>query len=114
MKYTLTEPCAECPFLIGSGFTFRRLSEHASGEFACHKACIVNDDGVFEARSDKTPHCAGALIFLEKQDKPHQMMRICERLGLYDRTKLNMEANVGSEPGDYRQKRAFSASGESK
>ena len=101
MKYNLTEPCAECPFLIGSGFTYRSLAEHASGEFACHKACVV-EDGVYVARSNKTPHCAGALIFLEKQDKPHQMMRICERLGVYDRTKLNMGSNVGSSPRDYR------------
>jgi hypothetical protein len=103
MKYNLTEPCDACPFLIGSGFTYRSLAEHASGEFACHKACTL-DDGVYVARGDKTPHCAGALIFLEKQDKPHQMMRICERLGMYDRTKLNMDAAVGSSPRDYRTK----------
>lgn len=39
-------------------------------------------------------HCAGALIFLEKIEEPHQMMRICERLGMYDRTKLDMDAPV--------------------
>jgi hypothetical protein len=95
MKYNLTEPCDECPFLIGSGFKLRALQRHASGEFACHKACVVDEEsGDFVPRNDKTPHCAGALIFLEKQDAPHQMMRICERLGLYDRTKLNMSAPV--------------------
>lgn len=102
MKYNMTEPCDACPFLKGSGFQFRSLVTHASGEFACHKACDVNEEsGNFEARSEKTPHCAGALIFLEKQNRPHQMMRICERLGMYDRTKLNMDANVGDHPGDY-------------
>ena len=106
MKYTMTTPCHECPFLIGSGFTYRSLMKHASGEFPCHKACDVDEEtGDFVPHSDKTPHCAGALIFLEKQDAPHQMMRICERLGLYDRSKLNMDAPVGSEPGDYRMKR---------
>ena len=82
MKYTLREPFKECPFLIGSGFTFMSLIEHASGEFPCHKACELSDEGVYEPRSEKTPHCAGALIFLEKRGQPHQMMRICERLGM--------------------------------
>lgn len=106
MRYTLTDPCDACPFLIGNGFTYPALVAHASGEFACHKACVVDEDeGVFVPRNDKTPHCAGALIFLEKQERPHQMMRIVERLGLYDRTKLNMNAAVGSEPCDYRKER---------
>lgn len=107
MKYTLTEPCDACPFLLGSGFTFRSLTMHAAGEFACHKACKLvetEDEGsVYMPRNDKTPHCAGALIFLEKQNRPHQMMRICERIGLYDRAKLNMNARVGSKPSDYRR-----------
>lgn len=97
MKYTLTEPCDACPFLKGSGFTWRSLCAHASGEFACHKACDLVD-GRYVARNSKTPHCAGALIFLEKQNKPHQMMRICERLGMYDRTKLNITAPVVDGP----------------
>lgn len=101
MNYKLTTPCDACPFLIGSGFTFRSLSEHSRGEFGCHKACNLDEEtGNYEPQA-KTPHCAGALIFLEKQDRPHQMMRICERLGMYDRAKLNMDANVGSTPGDY-------------
>lgn len=95
MKYNLTEPCNECPFLIGSGFKLARLKAHASGEFACHMACKIDEEsGDFVARGKKTPHCAGALIFLEKRNTPHQMMRICERIGLYDRRKLNMKAPV--------------------
>lgn len=111
MKYTLTTPCDGCPFLLGSGFTFGSLTQHARGEFGCHKACKLDDEtGNFEPL-DKTPHCAGALIFLEKQNKPHQMMRICERLTgkdgrpMYDASKLNMNAPVGSKPSDYRPTR---------
>lgn len=99
MKYTLHTPCDACPFLKGSGFTWRSLVEHSSGEFACHKTCTLSDEGTFEPR-EKSPHCAGALIFLEKQEAPHQMMRICERIGLYDRTKLNMDAPVVESPSD--------------
>lgn len=106
MKYSLTTPCDQCPFLIGSGFTYARLREFASGEFPCHKTCKTEereDEGtVYVARSDKTPHCAGALIFNEKRNTTTQMMRICERLGVYDHTKLDMDANVGDGPRDYR------------
>lgn len=106
MNYKLTTPCAECPFLIGSGFTYRSLVAHAGGEFPCHKACDVEEaTGNFVPRGEKTPHCAGALIFLEKQDAPHQMMRIAERLGMYDRSKLNMDAPVGTKPSDYGRRR---------
>jgi hypothetical protein len=108
VNYALTSPCDECPFLIGSGFTYRSLVAHASGEFPCHKACDVveDEDGVevfVERKNGKTPHCAGALIFLKKQEQPHQMMRISERLGMYDRTKLDMGAPVVSGPSDCRK-----------
>lgn len=104
MNYTMTEPCDQCPFLVGSGFTYQSLVAHAKGEFACHKTCKLEDD-VYVARNINTPHCAGALIFLEKQNAPHQMMRIAERLGRYDRTKLNMKANVGKSPKDFRSEK---------
>ncbi len=94
MNYSMTEPCDACPFLLDSGFKLASLKRHASGEFACHKTCELSDDtGNYEPKK-KSLHCAGALIFLEKRDRPHQMMRICERLGMYDRTKLNMKAPV--------------------
>lgn len=104
MKYTMRKPCDQCPFLKGSGFTWASLVAHASGEFPCHKTCTVNDEGLFEAR-DSSPHCAGALIFLEKQEAPHQMMRICERLGFYDRRKLDMSAPVVGSPKGCGRKR---------
>lgn len=103
MKYTMTEPCEECPFLVGSGFSYQSLSDHASGQFACHKTCKLSEEtDVFEPTS-KSLHCAGALIFNEKRGQPHQLMRIAKRLKLYDRTKLNMQAQVGSTPEEYRR-----------
>ena len=104
MNYNMTEPCDACPILLGSGFTYRSLSAHASGEFACHKTCELSDDtGNFEPKK-KSLHCAGALIFLEKKNAPHQMMRIRERLGMYDRTKLNMDAPVVARAADCKRK----------
>ena len=57
----------------------------------------VDDEGEPDAASRDTTgeaHCAGALILLEKLGEPSQMMRVCERIGLYDRTKLDMAAPV--------------------
>jgi len=39
-------------------------------------------------------HCAGALILLEKLEQPSQMMRIAERLRMYDARQLDMDAPV--------------------
>jgi hypothetical protein len=101
----MTTPCNECPYLKGSGFTLASLQRHASGEFACHKQCDLSDEGTYtEKPRDKSAHCAGALIFLEKQGRPHQMMRICERLGFYDHTKLDMAAPVGTAAADFRRR----------
>lgn len=94
MNYTMTKPCDACPFLKGSGFKLPSLKSHASGEFACHKTCTLDDESGDYEPTEKSLHCAGALIFLEKRDAPHQMMLICERLGMYDRTKLDMSAPV--------------------
>jgi hypothetical protein len=99
MHYTMTTPCDACPFLkkYKHAFTMGRLEEMASAEFHCHKIGTTADDG--KGSEDFVPtadshYCAGALIFLEKRDEPNQMMRIAERLGLYDRRKLNMRAPV--------------------
>jgi hypothetical protein len=90
----MTEPCAECPFTnrMKKGFTLNRLNQFASGSFPCHKTASDND-GKFEA-NNKSVHCAGALIYLEKRNSPNQMMRIAKRLGMYDHTKLKMDSDV--------------------
>ncbi len=95
VHYEMRSPCKECPFLVGTGYREGRLEQFASGEFPCHKASVLNEDADYVPRPDgKTPHCAGALIYNEKRNRPHQMMRICERLGFYDASKLDMNANV--------------------
>jgi hypothetical protein len=102
MHYKMHTPCDECPFLKGSGFSLRSLQAHASGEFACHKQCDLDEDGNYRQKpNQKSAHCAGALIFLEKQGRPHQMMRISERVGLYDRSKLDIDAEVGTTQKDF-------------
>lgn len=97
MKYDMTKPCDLCPFrcddkrLTVAPSTLRGF---ASGEFCCHKTGVSDEEGSKIVPTAESQHCAGALIFLEKLNAPHQMMRIAERLGMYDRTKLDMDAPI--------------------
>lgn len=77
---------------MAHGFSLSRLTQFARGEFPCHQT--ADDESGEYLPTEKSIHCAGALIFNEKRDRPHQMMRIYERLGMYDRTQLNMDAPV--------------------
>lgn len=104
MKYELTRPCAKCPFRsdIPSYISPARVREIEytldRGEFPCHETCDYDhedEDGMpFGRETEQSQHCAGALILLEKEERPSQMMRIMERLRMYDRTKLDMSAPV--------------------
>ncbi len=97
MKYTMSKPCDACPFLkkMSHGFTMRRLRELiGEGSFHCHKSGDNDEESGDFVPTENSVHCAGALIFLEKRNQPNQMMRIAERLGMYDRTKLDMKASV--------------------
>jgi hypothetical protein len=95
VQYNLVRPCDDCPFLKKhtKGYTMEQLKGFSSGEFPCHKTSDQDDEGNF-TDSETASHCAGALIFLEKRHQPHQMMRICERLNMYDASKLDMKAKV--------------------
>ena len=103
--YRLTRPCAKCPFradidpylLPGRIDELERSLRY--GEFYCHETTDQSqlDDGADDDHYNPDggeAHCAGALILLEKIERPSQMMRVCERIGLYDRTKLDMKAPV--------------------
>jgi hypothetical protein len=97
MEYTMTGPCPKCPFRTDIRPFLRkaRAREITSGApFQCHATVdyTANDDGRTE--TPNAQHCAGLLILLEHMGRPHQMMRICERLGLYDRRKLSMNTPV--------------------
>jgi len=65
----------------------RIFLQKGTGDFACHRTLGEDDDGETVVTAE-SQHCAGALIFAEKHEAPTQMMRICERLGLYDASKL--------------------------
>lgn len=86
MNFNLKTPCSSCPFRTNAEpyLTKARAKEISQRllndqSFICHKTI-----------DKKEEHCAGAMIILEKLDKPNQMMRIAERFRDYDRNKLDM------------------------
>lgn len=95
MNYTMTKPCNNCPFLRSGGIRLHpeRVEEIAGGmldsqgiQFPCHKSVEHSDDDDGEnhiPQADEV-HCAGALIFAEKNNTATQMMRIAQRLRMYD------------------------------
>jgi hypothetical protein len=117
MKFDMTQPCADCPFRydIQGYLREERAAEIAEAllndaSFTCHKtnSFIEDDDGNSETvETDDSQHCADALIFLERQDRPNQIMRWMERIRLYDRRKLNMEAPVFDEAETFIEHHAF-------
>ncbi len=97
MRYDLRKPCDLCPFRNDHKRLYvpvERMLDMASGEFCCHKTAAHNDETSEYEPDENSQHCAGALIFLENIGRPHQMMRIAERLGFYNHTKLDMNSPV--------------------
>jgi hypothetical protein len=101
MDYDLKKPCDNCPFRRGTSMrlTNTRVREVVGGmiknggEFPCHKTIEIleddcGEDAGYRAKNGKSKHCAGALIFAEKNKASTQMMRICERIGMYNSTAL--------------------------
>jgi hypothetical protein len=87
LKFTLYSPCPQCPFLKTQGYLSKArakeigsmMASTSGGSFPCHKT-TKHDDEV---------HCAGALLFMEKVNEgATQTVRIAERLGMYDKSKL--------------------------
>ena len=73
---------------------------------------VTNGEGDEEGNSEmedgpNAQHCSGALIVLEKLEQPNQMIRISERLGLYDRRKLNMKAPVFDDFDEFAEAQGY-------
>jgi hypothetical protein len=104
VNFDLVRPCPQCPFRtdIESYLRGDRAVEIAhslarGAEFPCHKTTVNDPEDESERMATTDSQwCAGALIALERSDAPNQAMRIAERLGLYDASKLDMGAPVGT------------------
>lgn len=97
--YTLRAPCSNCPFRsdITPFLTEERAEEIADSleggaTFYCHKTLDYDDmEGEVTSRSRA---CAGSMITMERDGQPNQIMRIAERIGMYDPTRLEMDSPV--------------------
>lgn len=100
--YALIRPCPKCPFRTDVEPYLRkeRAAEIATNiqkgaEFPCHETTEPDPVDESEMRQVETSKiCAGSLIVMEKQGTPNQMARIAERMGVYDPTRLDMDAPV--------------------
>jgi len=101
MNFDLRSPCGNCPFrtdvefYLPTGRVKEICASITTGDktFSCHKTTKHDDEGrSIPHRGEQ--HCAGALVMLERINRPNQMMRIAERLRYYDRSKLRMDAPV--------------------
>lgn len=104
----MKKPCECCPFRRGTAMrlTKGRVAEVVGmmlnpngGEFPCHRTIEHlesehGEDAGFREKNGKGKHCCGALIFAEKNRTSTQMMRICERIGMYDAASLMADKEV--------------------
>lgn len=93
--YTLKSPCAKCPFLRANVFLTHERAQSIQEEceeeanFYCHATVSYESEPEITSRSRI---CAGFLITMERSDNANQPTRIAERLGIYDRNALDMDA----------------------
>jgi len=95
----LSAPCSNCPFLKMGGVRVRtaRMNLILRGStFSCHKTVDYDareengdddsddEDNRLSAPGKDEAVCGGFLIFNDKQQTDTQMMRIAQRLGMYN------------------------------
>ena len=87
-------PCDDCPFRTRPRFHFsegraRDIADalRQGASFSCHKSLDYSADDKGKA-TPATKHCAGAMLVLENEGCPNQLMQIAERLGYYDPERL--------------------------
>lgn len=100
MRFSLREPCAECPFRKSQSYLHgeraREIAEAVAVEnrtFTCHKHLHGDREEDAEGEDHYQPGvtdqmCAGAMAFVKKLGAPNQMLQIAERLGLRDPSRL--------------------------
>jgi hypothetical protein len=101
VKFDLIRPCAHCPFRSDYAFGLRpgRCAEIAAAlfeqdlTFLCHETTRLPED--------QQQHCAGALILHEKLGRPNWRIRFAANLGLFDPSRLHLEAPVVDSVADF-------------
>jgi len=90
------KPCNNCPFLKNSPMFLEEerlpgIVKHLdnNGIFHCHKTInyeeqIDDETGEMTKGSKRNQFCAGAIIYLEKHNRPNSPLQVSQRAGWYD------------------------------
>lgn len=103
MHYDLKKPCDNCPFRRKGGVRLRperaedisqSMLSNQGAPFACHKTTksVVRNGHCDRAITKDSQHCAGALIYADKQGRYNQTSRIMMRIGVYNPDLLDRAA----------------------
>lgn len=86
MRFNLTKPCSNCPFLkidkTKGWLRENRIIQitedilYNNKTFTCHKTLSKPER--------EQSHCYGALVMIDNYEADNNMLRIAGRLGLYD------------------------------
>jgi hypothetical protein len=109
--YALRKPCAKCPFRtdVQPYLSFERAKEIAAGlrdhgSFFCHRTVDYDDqdeDADEYVTQGTEQQCAGATILQENDGGLGQLLRIAERIGIYDRSRMDLDAPVYTSIDDW-------------
>ena len=104
IRLDMKTPCKDCPFRRDVPFHLRpgRVEEIIASlmrheNFPCHKTLDYSqDDDLIDGdwTTEKTQHCAGAMILLMRLNNPNLAMRLGAMLGAFDPDALNLDAPV--------------------
>lgn len=91
VSFKVTSPCADCPFRKEGGIALSEARAREisgvmltdEGSFTCHKT-LPSGEGTRRQEA----HCAGALLFALKNQRPTRLMRFAQHLELFAPDKL--------------------------
>lgn len=98
----LRRPCKHCPFRsdVPRYLAPERYREIAASlvdraeSFTCHETNDFDDASGEAIVGPASRACAGAMIWLQHQGRPNQLMQVMGRLGAFDPSRLDLSAPV--------------------
>lgn len=94
----MVRPCKKCPFRNDVEPYIRpdraveiAMSLAQGGEFYCHETTVVDEDDENGAAMTSGPNtlvCAGSVLTMINGEEENKMLRIAERIGSFDRSRL--------------------------
>ncbi len=112
MKFDLTAPCGNCPFLKAGGVELREgrlegiiddLVNDDRNSFYCHNSVYSkhggehDEDGNYCASGNEQV-CAGSMIYLLKADAPNVALRVAAAFGMVNLRELRRHDALVIDP----------------